>query len=409
MFAPDTFIMSAFTAFSSDVHNGKIDFINSLRRLDLLPGHGYPGYDMDKLYKKNYSCLEKESGISACVHEHECWERPQRSRRDTGLVYHQGTILNGNRFVMSPETRSDLAEEYPDAKCIEMEAGGLTDIGALVVRGICDYAYGNEGRRTWQKYAAGTAAVLAREILLHIPQGADNPGSSKGAGMSDNTYRYGSIEEDRHRYLEKDRVVWENMTTSGIAVYEQIYHACPKNSHGEVLRKLSKVELFALINVYMLMCVQKTLKIFLAPGSHQQLDECWKIATSSSKETLLLGHGMTLAVLYMVHVRTFMHWKNKNAVRRLLEMPFAVPDEARNRRHFMRGFSEWVECNCDNQSCPCLWSFINQSGLCRNAVERCKAQGSRQVPSEVSDGYGIDQFNQLVKRWNDWVSNQHGY
>jgi nucleoside phosphorylase len=53
--------------------------------------------------------------------------------------------------------------------CFEMEAAGLINsFPYLVIRGICDYADSYKNKR-WQPYAAGIAAVYAKELLLVIP------------------------------------------------------------------------------------------------------------------------------------------------------------------------------------------------------------------------------------------------
>lgn len=53
--------------------------------------------------------------------------------------------------------------------CFEMEAAGLmNDFPCLVIRGICDYADSHKNK-TWQAYAAATAAACAKDILTIVP------------------------------------------------------------------------------------------------------------------------------------------------------------------------------------------------------------------------------------------------
>ena len=53
--------------------------------------------------------------------------------------------------------------------CVEMEAAGLMDeFSCLVIRGICDYADSHKNK-SWQPYAAATAAAYAKELLFIIP------------------------------------------------------------------------------------------------------------------------------------------------------------------------------------------------------------------------------------------------
>lgn len=52
-----------------------------------------------------------------------------------------------------------------------MEAAGVdASIRCLVIRGISDYADSHKND-LWQSYAAGNAAVFARELLSKVPHG----------------------------------------------------------------------------------------------------------------------------------------------------------------------------------------------------------------------------------------------
>ncbi|KAF2400563.1 hypothetical protein EJ06DRAFT_396946 [Trichodelitschia bisporula] len=66
-------------------------------------------------------------------------------------------------------TRDSLSAELGGVLCFEMEAAGLMNsFPCLVVRGICDYADSHKNK-SWQPFAAGTAAACAKEILLLMP------------------------------------------------------------------------------------------------------------------------------------------------------------------------------------------------------------------------------------------------
>lgn len=68
-----------------------------------------------------------------------------------------------------PFFRDCIAKEL-GVICFEMEAAGLMDIlPCLPIRGICDYSDSHKAKE-WQRYAAGTAAAYARELLEGIPQ-----------------------------------------------------------------------------------------------------------------------------------------------------------------------------------------------------------------------------------------------
>ncbi|KAF3113191.1 hypothetical protein TWF706_010178 [Orbilia oligospora] len=122
----------------------------------------HPGLEHDKLYKSEYAHPEGKPDCSNCDSNH-LVDRPKRQTKD--FVFHRGTILSGNSFVGGADFRDKLANVYNTALCIEMEASGVIDqTRCLVIRGICDYA-DTHVNRMWQRYAAGTAAVFAKQFL----------------------------------------------------------------------------------------------------------------------------------------------------------------------------------------------------------------------------------------------------
>ena len=81
---------------------------------------------------------------------------------------HYGVIASGNRLMRDGKTRDEIALPY-QALCFEMEAAGMMDnLQCLPIRGICDYSDSHKPK-TWQDYAAATAAAYARELLEVIP------------------------------------------------------------------------------------------------------------------------------------------------------------------------------------------------------------------------------------------------
>jgi nucleoside phosphorylase len=85
------------------------------------------------------------------------------------IAVHYGTIASGNQVMKHAVVRDKLSAELGGVLCFEMEAAGLMNsFPCLVVRGICDYCDSHKNK-TWQPYAAATAAAYAREVLLTIP------------------------------------------------------------------------------------------------------------------------------------------------------------------------------------------------------------------------------------------------
>jgi nucleoside phosphorylase len=135
----------------------------------LGPTFAYPGTDFDVLYKATYNHV----GGPTCD---KCGtERTERRapRENTDVALHFGTIASGNLVMKDGVTRDRLSKELDGALCFEMEASGLMNgFPCLVIRGICDYADSHKNK-SWQSYAAATAAACAKELINTIPGGAE--------------------------------------------------------------------------------------------------------------------------------------------------------------------------------------------------------------------------------------------
>lgn len=101
-----------------------------------------------------------------CANAMKIW-RP--GRPGTGVGLHYGTIASGNQVIKDGVRRDQISKELGGVMCFEMEAAGLmNDLPCLVIRGICDYADSHKNK-TWQPYAAATAAACAKDILSIVP------------------------------------------------------------------------------------------------------------------------------------------------------------------------------------------------------------------------------------------------
>lgn len=90
-------------------------------------------------------------------------EQPEQESKE--VVIHYGTIALGNQVMKDSVTRDRISAELGRVLCFEMEGAGLA--GAFpfaVIRGICDYADSHKNK-SWQLYAAATAAAFAKELL----------------------------------------------------------------------------------------------------------------------------------------------------------------------------------------------------------------------------------------------------
>ncbi|KAF5978884.1 hypothetical protein FCOIX_5595 [Fusarium coicis] len=124
--------------------------------------YSHPGQENDHLFKAVCStCFALRDCINADSHVQ------RRARRPTDLPeIHYGLIASGNRVLKDASTRDRWAKEY-GILCFEMEAAGVMNIlPCLVIRSICDYADAYKNK-TWQNYAAATAAAYAKLLLRH--------------------------------------------------------------------------------------------------------------------------------------------------------------------------------------------------------------------------------------------------
>jgi nucleoside phosphorylase len=94
-------------------------------------------------------------------------KRSLRGSEEIAIYY--GIITSGNQVIRDGTTRDEVSAKLGGVLCFEMEAAGLINsFPCLIIRGICDYADSHKNK-IWQPYAAGTAAVYAKKVLLVIP------------------------------------------------------------------------------------------------------------------------------------------------------------------------------------------------------------------------------------------------
>ncbi|KAH0553157.1 hypothetical protein GP486_006658 [Trichoglossum hirsutum] len=124
----------------------------------------YPGAEYDRLFEASYI----HEGGETCRQCDRSRLIERAPRKYTTPRIHHGTIGSSNSVVKDSRTRDKLREDL-GIICVEMEAAGIADeFPCLVVRGISDYADSHKNK-TWQPYAAATAAAYAKELLSFIP------------------------------------------------------------------------------------------------------------------------------------------------------------------------------------------------------------------------------------------------
>jgi nucleoside phosphorylase len=124
----------------------------------------YPGMEHDQLFEATYN---HKSG-KTCRHCDQSKAIKRAPRKNSAPRIHYGTIGSANELIKDSETRDKLRTDL-GILCVEIEAAGLMDeFSCLVIRGICDYADSHKNK-SWQPYAAATAAAYAKELLSIIP------------------------------------------------------------------------------------------------------------------------------------------------------------------------------------------------------------------------------------------------
>lgn len=229
---PDAPILAALGRLLGNHREGSTRFDEYLRRLDRIAQFGHPGRSSDRLFQPDCVCQTPNATILCSCDPTKLVKRKWRPERGMSFLFHQGTILSGNSFMMNAAVCDELRARYPNALCLEMEAAGaLPQSRALVVRGICDYADSHVNRK-WQNYAAGTAAAFVRELLFtKAPQALhDRPNAPQMSSTAQEMVRcfaFNRISLNRgNKYLNYRRDVWEQMTVGGLSIYERIYVEC---------------------------------------------------------------------------------------------------------------------------------------------------------------------------------------
>ncbi|KAI6439877.1 hypothetical protein MCOR15_011898 [Pyricularia oryzae] len=170
---PDQVLLNALGKLVSD-HEMDISTFDVHRKRLLQSKHNrkftFPGLQRDQLFNASYQHAGIPKNKCASCDSSQLVQRPERTEEETtGFIFHRGRIATGNAVVKDGERRDQIRELCNGALCIEMEAAGV-DAGrsCLVIRGISDYADSHKDD-IWRSYAAGNAAVFARELLSKIP------------------------------------------------------------------------------------------------------------------------------------------------------------------------------------------------------------------------------------------------
>jgi nucleoside phosphorylase len=170
---PDRVLLNALAKLTLDHETDQSTFHEHHERL-LKSKHKrkftFPGLHQDRLFQAAYRHCGPYGDKCATCDTGQLVDRPARTEEDAaGLIFHRGRIATGSAVVQDGERRDQIREICNGALCIEMEAAGVdASRQCLVIRGISDYCDSHKGD-AWRSYAAGNAAIFARELLSKIP------------------------------------------------------------------------------------------------------------------------------------------------------------------------------------------------------------------------------------------------
>jgi nucleoside phosphorylase len=161
---PPRVLSSVVTKLENNQLTGESDMSLNLSRLN-----GFTAFDRNSAGRDDLfdaSCIHFDGDSCNGCNKGKLLKRPPRAQSP---VIHYGTIASGNQVMRDGLVRDQVSAHLGGVLCFEMEAAGLMNsFPCLVIRGISDYADSHKNK-SWQGYAAATAAAYTREILFNMP------------------------------------------------------------------------------------------------------------------------------------------------------------------------------------------------------------------------------------------------
>ncbi|KAL6793232.1 nucleoside phosphorylase domain-containing protein [Trichoderma sp. SZMC 28012] len=194
---PPKLLLSALSKMQAQSLRGRSVFTSHLSRFDGISEFKREHAGPDMLFDSKYDHV---GGPTCDGCDQKQLVRRTPGRGENQVKAHYGMIASGNMVMRSAQARDHLSSELGGVLCFEMEAAGLMNgFPCLVIRGICDYADSHKNK-TWQPYAAATAAAYAKELLLTIPGTVQDRGGSLAQGHEPDIGP--TISSEKRRYTE---------------------------------------------------------------------------------------------------------------------------------------------------------------------------------------------------------------
>jgi nucleoside phosphorylase len=164
--APPQILLAAVARVQASQLRGRSKLSKHVSKIGRIPMFQRQKAGPDVLFEAAY---DHEGGHTCDKCSTDRQEARQPRDGEEEVVVHYGTIASGNQIIKNAAQRDKVSDELGRVLCFEMEAAGLMNsFPCLAIRGICDYADSHKNK-TWESYAAGTAAAYAKEVLSVIP------------------------------------------------------------------------------------------------------------------------------------------------------------------------------------------------------------------------------------------------
>ncbi|RYP33057.1 hypothetical protein DL768_011108 [Monosporascus sp. mg162] len=126
----------------------------------------YPGIAHDKLFEATYRHVSEGMLCEECGCNGRLVPRRRLAQVSPQPAVHFSLIASGDT-VMKSGVQRDVITRQDGVVGFEMEGAGVWDIfPCVVIKGACDYADSHKNK-TWQRYAAATAACCMKAFLDH--------------------------------------------------------------------------------------------------------------------------------------------------------------------------------------------------------------------------------------------------
>jgi nucleoside phosphorylase len=132
----------------------------------------YPGVTYDRLYEAVYRHVTERKTCEECgcngplvMRQRLLSDENKQNNQQQLPVVHFGLIASGDTVMKSGEARDHIVMRQEGIIGFEMEGAGVWDIlPCVVIKGACDYADSHKVK-SWQRYAAATAAACMKAFL----------------------------------------------------------------------------------------------------------------------------------------------------------------------------------------------------------------------------------------------------